>query len=407
MLVIDLIEKISLLATAALAAVLFPPLRNRLLGLGRPRDRLAACLFGIFLCMWGAKLGDDWLGYRINVRNIGVMLAGILGGPRAGAIAGLLGGGFYALRVNPGVGLDHVAMSVADGLLAGLLVDRRPRAFQRARALPASFGVQIAGMGALGLSRAFVGEGSAFVTALPAIGLELLVNSAAITFFVFVAHVILSREENAVALAAARAAADSLALESLRRRLEPHFLFNALNALRATIRTDPMGARELVADLADLYRYLLHHPDDAPLSSEVSHACAYLGIERARLGSARLNVRTEVDPEVADARVPALLLQPLVENAVKHGIAPRAGGGDVILRAHADGPSLVVEVEDRGSGEVLGPPEHGAGIALETLRLQLAHRFGEAASLTLSKGEAGTTATVSLPISWTSPSVAT
>lgn len=398
MLVIDLAEKFSLLATAALTAVLFPPLRNRLLGVGRPRDRIAASIFGVLVCLWGAKLGADWLGYRINVRGIGVILAGILGGWRAGGVAGLLGGGFYALRVNPDSGLGQVAMSVAEGLLAGLLVDRRSLAFQRASAFPASVVVQLAGVTALGFVALFGGELHAFATALPAIGLELLTNSAGITFFVFVAHVILGREENAVALAAARAAADSLALESLRRRLEPHFLFNALNVLRATIRTDPMAARELVADLADLYRYLLHHPGDAPLSSEVSHACAYLGIERARLGSARLTVRSEVHPAVKEARVPALLLQPLVENAVKHGIAPRAGGGEVILRARADGPSLVIEIEDRGRGEVLGPPEPGAGIALETLRRRLAQRFGDGASLGLAKAEAGTTATVTLPI---------
>ncbi len=406
MLVIDLVEKISLLATAALIGVLFPPLRNRLLGVGRPRDRIAACLFGISMAMWGAKVGDEWLGYEINVRAVGVLLAGLLGGARAGAVAGLLGGAFFALRVHPDAGLGHVAMSIADGALAGVLVDRRPRAFRRERAFVASMLVQLAGVAVLTTWDAAAGAGGRVLVALPAIALELLTVSAAITFFVFVTHVVLGREENAVALAAARAAADSLALEALRRKLEPHFLFNALNTVRATIRTDPMLARDLVADLADLYRYLLHHPDDAPLSDEVSHACAYLGIERARLGAARLKVRSEVDPGVATIRVPALLLQPLVENAVKHGIAPRAGGGEVILRARADGPSLVIEVEDRGLGDVLGPPERGSGIALETLRLQLAHRFGDDASILLSSADVGTTATVTLPIAGSSPTVA-
>ena len=80
-------------------------------------------------------------------------------------------------------------------------------------------------------------------------------------------------------------------------------------------------ARELVADIADLYRYLLHHTDDAPLAAEVSHATSYLMIERARLGGSRLRVETDIPAELAVLRVPSLLLQPLVENAVKHGIA--------------------------------------------------------------------------------------
>ncbi|MBC7171075.1 MAG: histidine kinase, partial [Polyangiaceae bacterium] len=370
-----------------------------------PRDRLVALLFGVFICMWGAKLQEDWLGYVINVRAIGVLLAATLGGSRVGMAAGLLGGSFYVFRVNPDAGLGHVVISFVEGSLAGALVERNPRMFQRFRVFGTTVAVQLAGVLSLGAVKSAEGAGGEFVTALPAIGLELLTNASGVTFFIFVTHVVLGREENAVALAAARAAADSLALESLRRRLEPHFLFNALNALRATIRTDPMLARELVADLADLYRYLLHHPDDAPLSDEVSHACAYLGIERARLGPARLKVRSEVDADVASLRVPALLLQPLVENAVKHGIAPREAGGEVILRARADDAHLIIEVEDRGHGAVLGPPERGSGIALETLRRQLAHRFGNAASLALSKTEAGTLATVTLPNGGTAPTV--
>jgi LytS/YehU family sensor histidine kinase len=405
MLVIDLAEKISLLATSALIAVLFPPLRNRLLGVGRETDRIVACLFGVFLSMWGAKMSETWLDYPITVRAIGILLAGILGGSRVGMVAGLLGGSFYVFRVNHDAGLAQVAMSFAEGALAGILAERRPRAFQRVHAFGASVGVQLASVGVLAALATVGGGPTPFVHALPAIVLEVLTNAAGVTFFVFVAHVVLGREENAVALVEARAAADTLALEALRRRLEPHFLFNALNTVRATIRTDPLLARDLVADLADLYRYLLHHPDDAPLSDEVNHACAYLGIERARLGPGRLHVRTEIDASVASERIPALLLQPLVENAVKHGIAPREGGGEIVIRARPEGARLLVEVEDRGSGALLGPATQGAGIALATLRLQLAHRFRGAASLHLASTDTGAKVEVSLPLSVMTPTL--
>src|SRR5699024_4729273 len=94
---------------------------------------------------------------------------------------------------------------------------------------------------------------------------------------------------------------------------------------------------------------------------------------------------------------PALLLQPLVENAVKHGIAPRESGGDIVIRAHPMGESFELEVENISEGRILGKNEKGAGIALETLRLQLAHRFGAGASLALETRDTGARVTIRLP----------
>ncbi|MCA9609958.1 MAG: histidine kinase, partial [Myxococcales bacterium] len=176
-----------------------------------------------------------------------------------------------------------------------------------------------------------------------------------------------------------------------------HFLFNALNVVRATIRRDPMRARDLISDLADLYRYLLSHPEEAAVEAEVEHAQAYLAIERARLGDERLEVTTDIDPEVAKLPVPPLLLQPLVENAVKHGVARRDGKGTVTLRARLDGDAISIEVEDAATGEPMPPTEAGAGIALATLRQRLARRYGAEASLSLTPTAQGMRATVRLP----------
>src|SRR5690606_37779184 len=112
-----------------------------------------------------------------------------------------------------------------------------------------------------------VGHAARYVPAWPAHIVTLVVVASGVTLFMTVARLVVSREEQAVALVEARAAADAAALESMRRRLEPRFLFNALNVVRATIRRDPMRARELVSDLADLYRYLLSHPEEAPLEA--------------------------------------------------------------------------------------------------------------------------------------------
>ena len=134
---------------------------------------------------------------------------------------------------------------------------------------------------------------------------------------------------------------------------------------------------------------------------EVAHACAYLAIERARLGDERLTVRQRIAPEAAGILVPALLLQPLVENAVKHGIAPREGAGEIEVRARLEGDLLVLEVEDAADAVPeaahVAHAELGAGIALATLRERLAKRFGPRASIALEPTARGTIARVALP----------
>ncbi len=399
----SLAEKMSLIAAAALLAVLIPPLRNRLLGVGQRRDKLAAVFLGLALSIWGAMLGLDVMGEHMNVRAIGVLIAAILGGWKAGALAGLGGGLFYAYLVNDGTAPWVLIASVMDGVIAGVVAERRPEWFQGPRAFVTSVGIQAFHLVAVGLGLLAVGHAARYIPAWPAHLVKLAINAAGVTLFVMVARLVVSREESAVALVEARAAADAASLESLRRRLEPHFLFNALNALRATIRKDPMRARELVSDLADLYRYLLNHPEDATLREEVSHAESYLAIERARLGDGRISVHVDVDPEVEHDTMPALLLQPLVENAVRHGVAAHTGTGRVEIRATAAGEALdivQVVVEDHSDGERRGAPEFdgkGSGIALETLRKRLAHRYGPDASLTLEVEDAGARATLRLP----------
>jgi LytS/YehU family sensor histidine kinase len=344
-------------------------------------------------------LGFHVGGEHINVRAIGVLIAAILGGPTAGALAGLGGGLFYATLVDHETAPWVLAASVTDGILTGLAAERRPRWFSGWRVFATAVGIQAIHLVVVGVGLLAVGHAARYVPAWPAHLVKLVVNACGVTLFMSVARLVVSREEQAVALVEARAAADAAALESLRRRLEPHFLFNALNALRATIRRDPVRARDLVSDLADLYRYLLSHPEEAPVEAEVDHACAYLEIERARLGDERLEVRVELPSELARLRVPALLLQPLVENAVKHGVARRDGPGLVVIRARREGAAgtLTLEVEDQASGRPVPPVERGSGIALDTLRKRLARRYGEGASLALSPTEAGMRAAVKLP----------
>jgi LytS/YehU family sensor histidine kinase len=398
---VELAEKMGLLAAAALVAVLYPPLRKRVLGEGDRKDKLAAALFGLVLSIWGALLGFEVSGEHFNVRAIGVLVAALLGGPKAGLIAGLGGGLFYASRVDAETAPWVLVASMIDGGLAGLVAKHRPEAVKSApRVFAVSLGIQAIHIVLVGVALLAIGHAERYVPAWPAHLVKLLVNAAGVALFVAVARVVVTREEQAVALSEARAAADHAALEALRRRLEPHFLFNALTAIRASIRRDPDRARELVADLADLYRYLLSHPDQAPLASEVEHASSYLAIERARLGEERLRVELDVPEALGRETVPALLLQPLVENAVKHGIARHAGPGVVRVRARIDEwDRLEIEIENESEGPTLPPPERddGAGIAFRTLRERLARGYRGDADLTLTVEESRAVARVSIP----------
>jgi two-component system, LytTR family, sensor kinase len=140
-------------------------------------------------------------------------------------------------------------------------------------------------------------------------------------------------------------------LAALQARINPHFFFNTLNTISALLGEDPAKADEVVQTLADLFRYTFKaaHADAVTLSEELEFVEGYLAVEKARFGD-RLKVAWAVTPEARIARVPGLILQPLVENAVGHGIAPSPGGGTVRISGRVEGGNVVVEVEDDGVG---------------------------------------------------------
>ena len=173
------------------------------------------------------------------------------------------------------------------------------------------------------------------------------------------------------ALAAKRASFDLLAAreDALRARLAPHFIFNTLNTLHAQIEADPRGAQATTERLAQLFRQVICAADQPTISlkQELAFVEAYLGIEQARLGE-RLKVVVEVPEDLETMLIPPLSLQVLVENAVKHGVAPLEQGGVVRIGAERREGALYLWVEDPGTG---ASPNKGTGTALETLRQRL------------------------------------
>jgi signal transduction histidine kinase len=203
-------------------------------------------------------------------------------------------------------------------------------------------------------------------------------------------------------LAAARLQAELAAarLQALRGHLQPHFLFNSLHSIAALARAgDTAGVVRLIACLSDLLRHVLDAGDrHASLREELQIVERYLEIQRARFAD-RLEVTVDLAPDVADARVPLLIIQPLVENAVRHGLAPQVREGSLVVRAVRENGRTRIDVEDTGVGL---PPgwslHHTAGTGLRNLASRLAAEFGDAAALEVTPREGGgVRATVTLP----------
>lgn len=192
-------------------------------------------------------------------------------------------------------------------------------------------------------------------------------------------------------------------LQALRTQLNPHFLFNTLNFISSYLERDPRGVRRMIARLSELLRYTLDKTSEreVPLRQELSFIDGYLEIQRIRFGD-RLVVHRDVDPDVLEALVPTLILQPLVENAVKHGIAHREEGGRIELCAWREDERLHLSVRDDGPG-LPSSSENGAdaaapGFGLRNTRERLEALYGAAQRFTLeSAGGAGAVAHLAFP----------
>jgi two-component system, LytTR family, sensor histidine kinase AlgZ len=161
-------------------------------------------------------------------------------------------------------------------------------------------------------------------------------------------------------------------LAELQSRIRPHFLFNTLNTALALVRLDPKRAEEVLEDLSELFRVALNHSGESTtLEGEIDLARRYLAIEKIRFGD-RLKVQWELDPAAGTARVPPLLLQPLVENAVHHGVEPGEQGGLVRIRTRVMGRRVQLSIVNTVPN---APPRPGHGMALRNVqeRLRLMH----------------------------------
>ncbi len=199
-------------------------------------------------------------------------------------------------------------------------------------------------------------------------------------------------------------------LDALRRQINPHFLFNTLNSIGSLVRFRPDLAREMIVRLANILRALLREHDSfVPFRDELAFTDDYLGIEVVRFGADKLRVEREIEPETLEVMVPSMVLQPLIENSIKHGLEPRLEGGTVTVRSRVREGRLVVVVEDDGVGimparaaavgAVTAQSESGNGIGMKNVRERLEVLYGGEARFEVeSRPGRGTCVTLEMPM---------
>jgi two-component system, LytTR family, sensor kinase len=209
------------------------------------------------------------------------------------------------------------------------------------------------------------------------------------------------REAQARALKAANLEASLMEarLKTLEAELHPHFLFNTLHAISTLVHTDAESADRMISRLSDLLRLTFDRTGatEVPLKEELEFLQKYLQIEQIRFQD-RLALKFEIDPETLDAEVPRMILQPLVENAIKHGIAPRSGRGLVQISAKRDNDAVWIEVRDDGVGLSAQARAHfNDGVGLSNTRARLECLYGDAHRLEFAESEGGLAVRILIP----------
>lgn len=304
---------------------------------------------------------------------------------------------YLVTYLTMGVGLGFVVAAVVVPTLAGIVLTHLYRSAIRARAwvrmtLPA-LAPRLAAGGLLVAAGVFFAYDVALVALTDAGGFRSVAwHSNAVSFFytsmpvfgwslVYVAYAYAARARDAeVARWQAVAAARALELEALRAQLDPHFLFNALNGVRALVAEEPARAREAVTQLSELLRYALRSDVVVPLRDEVETVRSYLALEAVRFEE-RLRYTVDVAPDALDVPVPPMLVQTLVENGIKHGVARRPGGGTLAVEARREGAGLHVRVTNSAAPTAEASGEGGLGLRNARERLRLL--YGDAPTLVL------------------------
>ncbi len=392
-LVIRLLEKASVLVAVVLVLVLIKPAHVWLHETGRQasvRRRLFLAMLMGAMAVWGVFLGMSVGGQRFNVRMLGIVVAGFLGGRKVGAFVGLVAGAVYAWNLKgPSFGYA-LAASVLVGLLSGWW-SRRFGTGMLAVALGAVV-VQVVYHALIGGVMVFFDPQLAIAETSnwPLHVAKIAANAMGVTVFMGLLSLMDELDRLREEAHDNKELARDAKLEALQYQVQPHFLFNLLNTLSYLIRTDPVKARELTLDLSDFLRYTLSNDRNVTtLRDELKQIERYVELERARFGDG-LKFCTNVlgDVEMGQIAVPPLILQPLVENAIRHGTVD--GKVSVVVEVKVVENGHLVRVIDDGPGPNGEKNESDRiGIGLQNVRDRLERFFHVPVSLELKEGPEG------------------
>ena len=201
------------------------------------------------------------------------------------------------------------------------------------------------------------------------------------------------REESLRVAAQLRAQLAEARLDALRMQLDPHFLFNTLHAISSLVERDPRGVRRMISRLSELLRHTIEGPSEQEISlhQELDLLRRYLEIMEVRF-QGRLEITTDVQERALDALVPNLILQPIVENAIKHGVSKTEGVGRIALRGRIEGSQLVLSVEN--TGPLAESRSGGTGVGVRNTRARLSHLYGDDQSFELRAGDGSAPSTI-------------
>jgi two-component system LytT family sensor kinase len=196
-------------------------------------------------------------------------------------------------------------------------------------------------------------------------------------------------------------------LDALANQINPHFLFNTLNSISSLIRTNPVRARAMVVKLSHILRKLLQsHENFVTLREELEFIDNYLDIEVIRFGKDKLRIEKEIDPDSLDAMIPSMMLQPIIENSIKHGISPKIEGGSIRIRSARNQDRICLEVEDDGLGVAEGKLSgiYGSGIGISNVleRLKVAYHSDFVFTINSNMGR-GTFTHIEIPLTEANP----
>jgi two-component system LytT family sensor kinase len=407
---------------AAISSVLVRARRFRML-LFREERTLGEKLEMVFIVSTPLALGvlvRWWVRnfYAADIAFEGAILMGVIGG----RMAGLLGGGLVSL---PSMLIAHEWLSLPLNVLAGVLAGTlRHLASEREAIWSFSplFDLSIWQWMRRSIRRSFIDWQTSFFILI--IGLEFLrihlhrtwplrlfaldssnwVVELAIYAGTVMTVAIPLKVLNNVRIEMKLEQQERLLLQArmaaLQSQINPHFLFNTLNSVASLVRGEPDSAREMIVKLGSILRRLLRKGDAfVPLKEEIEFLDDYLDIEVVRFGRDKLRVHKELDPESLRHHVPSMILQPLVENAIKHGLADKVDGGNIYIRSRCTAQRVILEVEDDGVGILASAGSTGTGIGMLNVQERLQVVYGDAAEINVeSQPGSGTLVRLMLPI---------